>query len=139
MAMIAAIIASIVIESISLFLNLLYRSSSFNENVSSCLDDAVRDDALLASDFESFDNVEYITIATTNIALRNILPANHVCGIKYFKNNGSFTRLKETNACIKSIKALVRNPIPTNRLNLQLTYKHEIYNRKLILRQVLLQ
>src|ERR687896_346654 len=110
MAMIAAIIASIVIESISLFLNLLYRSSSFN--------DAVRDDALLASDFESFDNVEYITIATTNIALRNILPANHVCGIKYFKNSGSFTRLKETNACIKSIKALVRNPIPTNRLNL---------------------
>lgn len=114
------IIASIIKESMSLFLNLSYRISSFSEDVSFCLDDAVIDDAalLLASDFESFDNVEYITIATTNIALRNILPANHVCGIKYFKNSGSFTKLKETKACIKSIKALVRNPIPTNRLNL---------------------
>ena len=120
MAMLAAIIASIIKESMSLFLNLPYWISSFSEDVSFCLDDAVIDDAalLLASDFESFDNVEYITIATTNIALRNILPANHVCGIKYFKNNGSFTKLKETKACIKSIKALVRNPIPTNRLNL---------------------
>src|SRR5919112_318714 len=119
MAMLAAIIASIIKESKSLFLNLLYRISSFNKDVSFCLDDTVIDDAaLLASDFESFDNVEYITIATTNIALRNILPANHVCGIKYFKNSGSFTKLKETKACIKSIKALVRNPIPTNRLNL---------------------
>ena len=117
--MLAAIIASIVKESMSLFINLLYRISCFNEDVSFCLDDDVIDDGLLlASDFESFDNVEYITIATTNIALRNILPANHVCGIKYFKNSGSFAKLKETNACIKSIKALVRNPIPTNRLNL---------------------
>jgi hypothetical protein len=60
----------------------------------------------------------YLTIAIANIALRNILPANQVCGIKYFKNNISFILRKETVACNKSIKALTRKPIPIKRLNL---------------------
>ncbi len=32
-------------------------------------------------------NAGYPAIAIANMALRNILPANHVCGIKYFRNN----------------------------------------------------
>jgi hypothetical protein len=60
----------------------------------------------------------YLTIAIANIALRNILPANQVCGIKYFKNNISFILRRETVACNKSIKALTRKPIPIKRLNL---------------------
>jgi len=60
----------------------------------------------------------YLTIAIANIALRNILPANQVCGIKYFKNNISFLLGRETVACNKSIKALTRKPIPIKRLNL---------------------
>ena len=34
-------------------------------------------------------NAGYPAIAIANIALRNILPANHVCGIKYFRNRNS--------------------------------------------------
>jgi hypothetical protein len=60
----------------------------------------------------------YLTIAIANIALRNILPANQVCGINYFKNNISFILRRETVACNKSIKALTRKPIPIKRLNL---------------------
>jgi hypothetical protein len=60
----------------------------------------------------------YLKIAIANIALRKILPANQVCGIKYFKNNISFILRRETVACNKSIKALTRKPIPIKRLNL---------------------
>jgi hypothetical protein len=42
---------------------------------------------LLAEDV--LDSKGYPTIAIANIALRNILPANHVCGIKYFRNMNS--------------------------------------------------
>ncbi len=35
------------------------------------------------------DNAGYPAIAIANIALRNILPANHVCGIKYLRNRNS--------------------------------------------------
>jgi len=34
-------------------------------------------------------NAGYPAIAIANMALRNILPANHVCGIKYFRNRNS--------------------------------------------------
>jgi hypothetical protein len=34
-------------------------------------------------------NAGYPAIAIANIALRNILPANHVCGIKYLRNRNS--------------------------------------------------
>jgi hypothetical protein len=34
-------------------------------------------------------NAGYPAIAIANIALRYILPANHVCGIKYFRNRNS--------------------------------------------------
>ena len=35
------------------------------------------------------DNVGYAVIAIANIALRNVLPANHVCGIKYLRKRNS--------------------------------------------------
>ena len=34
-------------------------------------------------------NAGYAAIAIANIALRNVLPANHVCGIKYLRNRNS--------------------------------------------------
>ena len=68
---------------------------------------------------DSIDKKElYLTIAIVNIALRNNLPANQVCGIKYFRNNISFILRRETVACNKSIKALTRKPMPIKRLNL---------------------
>jgi hypothetical protein len=59
-----------------------------------------------------------LVIAITIIALINVLPANQVCGIKYPRKSGSPIALYEIIACIKSIKALVRNPIPIKRVNL---------------------
>jgi hypothetical protein len=34
-------------------------------------------------------NAGYAAIAIANIALRNVLPANHVCGIKYLRKRNS--------------------------------------------------
>ena len=64
------------------------------------------------------EKVVYLKIAIANIALRNSLPANQVCGIKYFRNKISSILCKETVTCNKSIKALTRKPMPIKRLNL---------------------
>jgi hypothetical protein len=71
--------------------------------------------------FKETDKKElYLKIAIANIALRNNLPANQVCGIKYFKNKISSILSKEIVTCNKSIKTLTRKPMPINRLNLSL-------------------
>jgi hypothetical protein len=62
-----------------------------------------------------FGTMANFVIAITIIALINVLPANQVCGIKYLRKKGSSIALYEIIACIKSIKALVRNPIPIKR------------------------
>jgi hypothetical protein len=46
--------------------------------------------------FKEIDKELYLKIAIANIALRNNLPANQVCGIKYFKNNMLSILSKET-------------------------------------------
>ena len=62
--------------------------------------------------------MEYFEMAIRSIELRKILPANHVWGMKCLRKETFSIKLNDTATWSKSIRALTRNPMPTNRLNL---------------------
>jgi len=56
----------------------------------------VSDGSILEDTKSSGNTEEYFAIATKSILLRNILPANHVWGIKYFRKSEFSIKLYDT-------------------------------------------